>query len=887
MNFRKNWGWFIVTTFSLLASWHYFFGTPHVLGLDYFIHLTQADIIKQGISDGIPIPAYHYLHGAGTTFIRYQGMLIAQMMGWCCYILQIFVDVSDTTVIMFVGRLFGILLNLAAGLAFFWSARKIISTYTEEENEMDSAAVVATSAYIFGWSRWGVVLHVGSLQRAGALIFFPIAFSILLTLLKRPLNKKEQIIMALSTSCCVMCHPGSFIYLITLCLICAITATIINYREQLQFAKWKTIIVPAIISMCLASWFLVPMILERDYYGMMQRQKETENIVGWGETLSAKYAAEFVNRDSWFSNLDTNPDKGGSFLAGFGGVNSAYFGISTLLVAFFGITLLTKPGPMRKISIITNTTAFIIFIIIFWKGVRHNVFHSIGHHLTLPFYWLEPFYFSVCICTLFGAISILKKLKRLTKKSTTVAIMIGISCVIAIDFTSLTLKTKAAEMYKPQIAQQDPIGISGNNSSFDSYEILQNVPAGRVLDLPKLLFNCNRLYHGLPDALPEEPNTDWTEAKFYTEQVAQKEVLKAIPFSLEYGTREPLPIVEAKSAPMQQSNSKYLWQSQKAAQAELELKINLPMGKFNSWVVIPSYLPSQTKIEAYHQEKLVTSVETKEKSYHYYFIIPINKTNVKKEIAKLVLKINKKSDNEKLTIGVEQPFIAYAGKALAYRLSILNIRYIVLNLRHFKPATGQTANSKFIRKLYQSQSSVLYENVLSSPCILPKKAFRIESQRPWELFSKISRHPNFNPNKVSFYYANKNIKETVNEENWQEKLVPLFLQETKENKVNCQVVHNNLESISYKINNIYAENHLFISLHYHPNLRAFVNDKETDMFIAQAGTIAIEIPKGECEIRIEYSHPWYDVTSKWLSLITAILLIIYIVAGRKKKAEKL
>ncbi|WP_372371025.1 YfhO family protein [Candidatus Uabimicrobium sp. HlEnr_7] len=876
MGLRQNWGWFIVTTFSLLASWHYFFGTPHVLGLDYFIHLAQADIIKNAIADGIPIPAYHYLHGAGTTFIRYQGMLIAQMMGWCCYILQIFINVSDTTVIMFVGRLFGILLNLGAGLSFYWAAKKIIEVHSEDKKAMDSAAIVAACAYIFGWSRWGVVLHVGSLQRAGALIFFPIAFAIVVILLRRSLKKNEQVIMAIATSCCLMCHPGSFIYLVITCIMYASISTIINPFECLQWKKWRSLICPAIISLCLAAWFIFPLVLEKEYYGMMRRQQQAQQNVSWSEVLPSKYMLEFVDRDNWFSNLNADAENGGSFLGGFGGVNSAYFGITVILIAIFGSVIFPRSNPLKKVSVAISITTIIIAIIIFWKGFRHNVFHVIGHHLTLPFYWLEPFYFCMCMCVLFGSIVIFEKLCKIVNTRLAKGIMFTIAIIICLDFFTLVAINKAAKMYTPRQGKQDPLGISGNNNVFDAYNVLKNARQGRVLDLPKLLFNCNRLYHKHPDVFAEEPNTDWTEAKYYSDQVAQQEVMKAIPFSLEYSNHCPLPLDEIECNVPKPNDSKYLWEMKQQGNANLSLKIHLPAGKFSCWIVLPTLLSPQTQIETFYQNKSVSKVKADIKGYNYYLIIPVEKKNVAAEFAEIVIKIQKKALSGKVIVGVQKPFIAYNGNSLAHRLAILDVRYIVLNLRYFKPATGRITNSATIRRIHQSHTSALYENTLSSPIIIPQRVMVIKAQKPWKLFEKISHHPNFNPNIVSFCYEGKEIGDIVTDENWETKLVPFFLGDAPKNKTNYKVIHDNIESITYEVNS-QQDGLMFLSLHYHPNLVAQVNGKTTKVYLAQAGTIAVNVPAGSSKITIKYQHPWYDKLGKLISLLTVLILIIYIV----------
>ncbi|BBM87582.1 YfhO family protein [Candidatus Uabimicrobium amorphum] len=876
MNLRKNWGWFIVAIFSILASWHYFFGTPHVLGLDYFIHLTQADIVKQGIADGIPIPAYHYLHGAGTTFIRYQGMLIAQLMGWCCFVIQLFIDIPDTAVIILVGRLFGLLLNLGAGLSFYWAAKKIIDVYGQEKIRCTpSIAVVAACAYIFGWSRWGVLLHVGSLQRAGALILFPITFAVFLTLLHRPLKKNEQVIMAISTSLCIMCHPGSFIYLIILCIIYFIASLITQPSEVLQWQKLRTIILPAIISFCLAAWFIFPMVLEKEYYGMMRRQQQTQHQVSWGEVLPTKYALEFVNRENWFSNLSADPDNNGSFLGSFGGVNSAYFGIIAMCIALFGF-FISKNNPLKHVALNVILMTLFVAIIIFWRGFRHNIFHFIGHHLTLPFYWLEPLYFCLCACVLMGAISISELLLKIKKEYTVNIAMIFLATILCLDFFSLVTFNKAAGMYFPQNGQTNSLGISGNDSVFDAYEILKDLPHGRVLDLPKLLFNCNRLYHGHHDALPEEPNTDWTEAKYYNEQVLQKEILEAIPFSLEYGNRGPLTIKYIHSDTKGLSDSNYIWESKKDWQgaAHLDIGVPLPPGKFKCWIVLPTMISPQTTIETFYQNASVGKLQASTKGYHYYIVVPIEKKDLNASTAQIKIKIEKDTKTSKVVIGVIKPFIAYAGNSLAHRLSILNVAYVVLNRKHFRAATGQLANSKAIRKIHQSRKSVLYKNTLSSPVIVPRKVMQIKSDKPWELFHKISHHPNFNPHQVSFLYGANGVEDVVTAKNWQEKLVPLFLSNALHPKVDCQITYDSLQSITYEIES--KQNQFFFpSLRYHPNLVALVNDKPVKKYLAQAGMIAIKIPTGKCKITIHYQHPWYDTLGKWISLLTILLLFIY------------
>ena len=79
---------------------------------------------------------------------------------------------------------------------------------------------------------------------------------------------------------------------------------------------------------------------------------------------------------------------------------------------------------------------------------------------------------------------------------------------------------------------------------------------------------------------------------------------------------------------------------------------------------------------------------------------------------------------------------------------------------------------------------------------------------------------------------------------------------------------------------------VFFAFRYHPNLAVYVNGKKTKKYLAQAGNIAIKIPKGSSQVTIQYTHAWYDVLGKWITFVTILLLGLYLVGHFYIKVRK-
>ena len=140
--------------------------------------------------------------------------------------------------------------------------------------------------------------------------------------------------------------------------------------------------------------------MEREHYGQHRiRQTETVANVAWTKMLPARYLSELADRDPWFGNHTFDPAQGGSYLANITGVNSAYCGISVLLFALLALTSFWSQRSTAPMAYSTVITTIVMLYLIFWEGLRHHLFYSMGHQLSLPTRWLGPFLFP---CLRFG-----------------------------------------------------------------------------------------------------------------------------------------------------------------------------------------------------------------------------------------------------------------------------------------------------------------------------------------------------------------------------------------------------------------------------------------------------------------------------------------------------
>jgi hypothetical protein len=752
--------WFLVILMSCAVSWPLFHGTVFVLGLDYFNHLSQGYAIQQGIGEGHFIPAYHFYYGGGgSTLIRYQGMLVNQVIGWCCFFLRHLFGLADTDAIVAAGRIVSIAINLLAGLAFYYSMRKLV--------DIPFAAFVATCAYLWGWSRLGVLLHVGAVQRAGAHIFFPLCFVLYLLWWQRPLSRREQIVLGLAAAGCLLSHLANFVFLVLLCSI----QGVVEFGSRL--ARWLRVgtlpwsqarsrvlnMAPSfLLSAGLTVWFWLPLFCERGYYGQSLSLQESLQPVSLNKVLPLAYSHEFVDREAWFGNSSTDPLKGGSYLANVTGVNSAYFGISVLFITLFALLLQrfrTEEGNLaRRLSL----TALCFLVLIFAEGVRHWAFGSIAHQLYLACRWLEPFYFLVCVMSAFGAWFVWEIGQRMQRgKKLSQCLMLVLAALVVGDFASLIFFSKVSFRYLPLKGQTNALAFRKNQGVFDSFDVLHRAGQdGRVLDLPLYNDNCNRIYHGR-QATFSFYESNWPALLSYTDLVVRKE-----------------------------------------AKAMLD---------------IPDYITSQHS------------------------------------------------------------------RGLAYRLALLDVRYLVFNLRYASVQLEDCPSSIWLRKLYQSRTSVVYENLLSTPFMFPQKMYLIPGPQPWHSFNdKIAHHPLYQPHLAGFCYTGEAEKFSgvlQLSEQWQKQIAELFMGEENPPFGQAKVVAMSVESMSIQVT-MQQAGFLFASYAFHPNLRAMreINGHREPLpiYLAQAGMMAIPLQAGDSRLTIFYHHPWYDWFGKLLSAMTVICL---------------
>jgi len=463
------------------------------------------------------------------------------------------------------------------------------------------------------------------------------------------------------------------------------------------------------------------------------------------------------------------------------------------------------------------------------------------------------------------------------------------------------LKKLLRDYYLPQIGKLDPLGIDKNYGYFDSYDvILKHARSGRVWDLPIRLMHCNRIYHKHQNAMAEEPNTAWVEASSYSNLVLKDDLKKAMDFSLEFGNYYPDYSLKREHFIV---DSSIVWSNQQLqlktrpgwnGLTTVRIKFSPPLGNYRGHIILPVHLPPKARIDITLNDKpFPVSAVAKDKGVNYFMVLPFAQKGLGQTDIDAKLIISNPISKKSVTIGTtKDPYVLYDGPSLAFRLAILDVRFIAINLLYYKSPPNLSSSSSYFHTIHQSRNSVLLENKLSSPFLFPKNVYLLSGLRPWEFFNgKISHHPNYNPHNVCFVYDG-NAKELDGEvrqsPGWEKELVPIFLEKSSRHSKGKAIIRKeSLESISYEIE-MTADGFFFPSMHFHPNLRAVMDqDNIIKVYQAQAGMMAMKIPKGKHVLTIYYHHPWYDHLGKCISMASIVVLSVFCVIRflRRKTGE--
>lgn len=878
---KKYWECWLVILFSLLASWWYFVGTPFVLGLDYFQHLAHSHSIKLAMEEGNPIPAYTFLCGCGSVLIRYQGMLVAQLMAWLCFFLEKMPDVTPIAALMYTGRLTCILINVLAGLSFYYGLKRWIPCRT--------ALLVGTVAYLFGWPRLGEVLHVGALERAGAMIFYPLCFSLFC---RSTLSRKEQMVLGASWAGCLLCHPASFVLLMVV-LIAYKGIRILwsalgqpwqqwacpKNRERLR-AHLSTCAVAGLTFLALSAWYVLPFLYEKGYYGQYRYiQSQPQPQKAWSQLLPLKYLREFVDQQAWFGNLTTDAAHGGSYLGDQTGVNSAYCGIAVLLLCGISLFLNGLERPYRIFAYQINLCALIILGLIWGEGIRHHLFFGLGHHILLPCRWLASFYFLLCVSASCGAWATFAWIQRLipARKGLPHCILLAVAFLIALDFCLLIDK---CGIYEPQQGVCSPLGVGKIHYAFDGYDVLlKNKEPGKVLDLPQVSLHSNRIYHQRPDPFPIESTTAWTEANSYDQMIMEEvNALLSRPYlnRLKYMNCHRLYDIGKENLSYDDRHLTFSEQEELVSrpgwQGETEIKIHfpLPVRDCETLMAFPLYLPPSSEFSFFvgdiKKSHLIGWLH-REKNF---VIIPFEK-----HVDTLSLKwhLLHRVPNDSVKIG--KAVLFYDDHSFAQRLSLLDIRFIVIN-RGYSSIPPLRGNED-ISCVHYSPTSLVYENRLSKFLFLPDKTYSIQGERPWEFFNQnIAHHPRYDPNLAGFCYeggcADFDGILLTSSRQWKSELDNIFTAPVAPPTEKVRMIEQTMESVSFEVD-IGRERFFFPAMRYHPNLKAVAGDREIKTYLAQAGMLAAKLPVGKYRLRIYYHHAWYDVLGKVISAAAVLFFL--------------
>ncbi|NUM35108.1 MAG: hypothetical protein HUU50_11225 [Candidatus Brocadiae bacterium] len=876
----------IVLFFSLLASWWYFLGTPFILGLDYFTHLSEIHVMKEAFQEGEFLPSWNFFYGCGETFIRYQAMLSIQIMALLGLLLQKAFFLSDTETIIYTGRIFCIFLNIFTGMVCYYALKKWIPS--------PGAVLIATVAYLFGWQRLGEMIHVGAIPRAFAMSFYPLCFSLFLLLLRQPLTKKEQCLFGISLSCCFLGHPGVFFFLILL-LFCYWCLEIFwgccqEKRFSLLLSSLKRSRVSCMVFLGICAWYFIPAIVEKDYYGQSRILQDQQSEISLSHRLPFKHIQEFWDREAWFGNHQTDAQKGGSMLANQTGVNSAYCGILVLLLVAFSPFLFWLDRSLGCIALRLLACMGMVLVMIFWEGIRHKLFHSMGHQIFLTCRYLGILYFILCLLSALGSYAIYLFLKS-KKIQYPEAIFFLFAFLIVYDFLSLIQKknTYPEVCYRPQSHKQEAFAIAKIPYVLDSYDHLKKngKNLGRCLELPMVNLYANAIYAQMPSPVSLENSTVWHEAISFEKMLFQELPDALFQYPLEYSNfhscygfqKEAFkydPQHIAFENPMV-FRTRPGWKGLTKIQTTLQV----PLGKYAAMVCFPMQIPPASEVYVFQNGKKMEKAQTSLSGKTFFISFPLEPHEGKSH---LEVQIQLGQSNKPFLLGSPAPpFVLYSGMALSYRLALMDIRFLAINLGYYKTSVSEFAQTPWLKKIHESSTSVLYENPLSTSYFFPRKTILLKGKGNAAFFnSQISHHPLFNPHLACFCYEGeeKDFDATLafDRADYPKILETLFTPSSLPSNT-ATMIQKKTQSILWEIN-MKEKGFFFPSLRYHPNIKARIGEKNIPSYLAQAGMLAIPLPQGKHLLEIAYHHPWYDLLGKAISAISlgAICYVFFILS---------
>lgn len=874
---------FIVILLSLLASWWYFYGTPFILGLDYFTHLSEVHVIKQAIQEGVYLPAWNFFYGCGETFIRYQAMLSIQIMGWMSLVLQKIFFLSDTQSIVYTGRIFCVLLNILTGLLCYYSFKKWIPS--------SGAALAGTAAYLLGWQRLGEILHVGAIPRAFAFSFYPLCFSFFLLFWKRGLSKKEYSLMILGLSCCLLGHPGVFFFLMLLFLIYSVVEIALfplRKKESLEIFPKKGWALMIFFPIGLCAWYLLPAIIEKQYYGQSRILQKKEQETPIFQTIPLTHIKEFSDRNAWFGNHQVDSQKGGSRLADQTGVNSAYLGISVLLLALLSPLVFLANRSLGYTCLRLLLCAFFLLVLVFWEGIRYKLFYSLGHQVFLTCRYLGVLYFTICLLASLGSYGIFLFLQKKKIQYAEGIFFLFVFC-ISYDFLSLIQKKNSYPevCYKPQQGIHDAIGIAKISYALDSYDFLKKTiyNPGRCLELP--LVNCyaNSIYAGLESPVALENSTVWEEGISFERSLFPKEISDAIlQYPLEYsnfhdcyGFQKENFRYDSRCIALQENDMVFKSLPGWSGATKISISLSVPLGKYSAMLCLPMYIPENSEALVLQNSKMMGKAQGDLSGKTFFVTLPLEATQGKSNLEiQIQLGKNKKS----FILGHPvPPFVLYSGMSLGYRLALLDIRFLVFNLGYYKTSLKDFPENSWLKKLYQSSTSVLYENQLSTPFLFPRKTYLLQGKGIANFFNSfVCHHPLYDPHLACFCYEGQSQEFdgilSSQDPQCQKILAKIFEPCADVSTNTATLIHKKTHSILLEMD-IKKKGFFFPSLRYHPNLKASQDGKNIPIYLSQAGMLSLLLPQGKYSLEIAYHQPWYDIAGKTITIVFFLIFLVY------------
>ena len=823
-------------------------------------------------------------------------MLASPIAAWICGALQKAFSLSDTQTIMYGGRALCIFINYCAGIVFYYCAKRMIS--------IPLVAMVGTSAYLFGWSRVGVLMHSGGLQRGLSHAFLPLCFYLLSTWWTHSLSRKQQIVLGMALAGCLLSHPATFVIFSCVFLLYSLVEMGWKLSEYLRdkerrnardlgpsiAGRASNLFLPALLCFGMTAWFSFPFLAERHYF----RDHGWSRIFGESSVPLAKILpisclGELIDRKAWFSDFISDPAQGGSYLGSITGVNSGYFGVSVILLCLLSVFL--KRWEHKSWSLYGKIllTALMMFFIIFWEGGRYRLFHSLTAQLAWACRWMEIFYFFVCVLALFGALVVWEFCRTKWRNNRGISYL-SMGCVIALvlyDFIGLVYLSEVSKFYFPHRGKKDALAIAPIiAATFDSYDRIMAHPAkGRVMDLPPLILHCNRIYHRRQNA---DGFDDGKRQEFLSYlQMLQREVPRAANFSFEYGNHHP--VYSLKREHFRMHRDDFAWEEGKLRfrtrpgieNTEFSLEFLPVSGDYNACIFFPVSLPRGGSIRVTREGEDVVRLEASREGEEL-LRLPFQRRRPETSSLIFGFRLFIPSGSQEISIGsFEEPFVAYEGKSLAYRLALLDIRFLVFNLRYYQPTADRFPSSPDIRWVYGSRNSMFYENMESRDGFFPQKSCLLKMREGWKFFNdEISHYPGYDPNRAGFCYEGeeKDFDEVIHSpEKCRETIFSVFgpKQGTEQSPPGAaSVTRLSMERIVWNVK-MEKESFFFPSLAYHPNLKAHIDKtRSVRIHLAQAGMMAMKLPQGEYTLTIHYHHPWYDRVGKIVSWLTLASLLI-------------